>query len=136
MFEIRRANKEELQGKIDLKDINLPNTLFIIENENILGWATYDLINNYGILKKLYINPMYTILKDALIRSVLNMMDYLNVDYFLLENDDETLYRKIGFKNLKTNNIFHVNSNKYLYISIEEFFNSSCQCKCSCDKIN
>ena len=132
MLEIRRAKKEELQGKINVNKFDLPNTLFILENGNVLGWATYDLIDNYGMLKEMQINPLYSILKDALLRSILNMMDYLKVKYFILKNDNnETIYRKIGFKNLETNNIFNLDANKYLYISIDEFFSSSCQCSCS-----
>jgi hypothetical protein len=129
MLEIRRANKEELQNKLNLNNFNLHNTLFILENGNILGWGSYELFDNYGKLKKIHIENGYEILKDGLLRSLLNMMDYFNVNYFVMKNDsDEKLYCRIGFKKLEEYSKFGLDKDNYLYIDIKKFFNSSCQC--------
>lgn len=131
MLEIRKVTSEELQGKVDFSSIDLNNTIFILENDNVLGYASYELFDTYGMLKEIHLTEGNEILKDGLIRSVLNMMDFLKINYFVLENDvDEKLYRRIGFKDLEENNIFELDKDKYLYINISEFFNSSCQCSC------
>lgn len=125
MLEIRRASENELKDKIDISNFNLDNTLFILEKGNVLGYASFEIKDFYGKLIKLEVEDK--LLKDGLMRSVINAMDYRGIEYFVAEkNEDEGIYKLIGFKDVGKDNIFHLEAGKYIYMIVKELFEHKC----------
>ncbi len=126
MLEIRRASADEVQDKVDISNFDLNNTLFILEKGNVLGYASFEIKDFYGQLIKLEVEE--ELLKDGLMRSVINAMDFQGIEYFVAEKDEnEGIYKMIGFKDVESDNIFDLEEGRYIYMVVKELFEHKCQ---------
>lgn len=132
MLEIKVLKDDELLSKNDLfnKNYDLENTMFILENNNIVGYLEFEKNNLYYMVKNIKTKDDDYLLKDGLIKSMINYIDLKGVLTLIIEKDNnEEIIKNLKFKDLQINNLYEINEfNKYSYINAVEFFSSSCNC--------
>ncbi|WXR61818.1 hypothetical protein WG909_00990 [Peptostreptococcaceae bacterium AGR-M142] len=132
MLEIKVLKDDELLSKNDLfnKNYDLENTMFILENNNIVGYLEFEKNNLYYMVKNIKTKDDDYLLKDGLIKSMINYIDLKGVLTLIIEKDNnEEIIKNLKFKDLQVNNLYEINEfNKYSYINAVEFFSSSCNC--------
>ncbi len=116
---------------VDFENIK-EDFLVVYEKNKILGLGGYKKIENVGILNYLRIleKNMELVLKDGLIKALLNLADLNKIKVFLVKKeDDEMFYKKIGFNALESRDfILNISlQEKYLYIKLADFFNHPCK---------
>ncbi|WFD12146.1 hypothetical protein [Tepidibacter hydrothermalis] len=109
------------------------NILCAYENEKLLGFAGYEIKNNVAFLSTINIldKTLEGVLKDGLIKSLLNMADLNGINIFMVKKCDPiNFYRNIGFKELENRDFLleiDINENEYLYLKLADFFKNPCK---------
>lgn len=123
-----------LQDKIDMDELlkKHPNSSIFActEDEDILGICIYEIegkICKVNFLKMFDDSPL---LKDGLIRSLINFVDLKGIEYIVVKNEgEESFYCKIGFNPLFFR-YFMIDlkgeESNYLFLDIKEFFTKGC----------
>lgn len=130
--DIESIQKNLQKTGVDIKNLE-DNFLVVYENDSILGFGGYDILENIAALKVLTITEksMESILKDGLIKSLLNLADLNKLKIFIIKKDnDEKFYKNIGFKELENRDFIlnlDLNYKEYIYINIDDFFNNPCK---------
>lgn len=130
--DIEMIQKKLEETNSDIKNLE-DNFLVVYENDSILGFGGYDVIESMAILKLLTITEksMELILKDGLIKALLNLADLSKIKIFIIKKDtDEKFYKNIGFKELENKDFIlniEMDDKKYIYINIDDFFNNPCK---------
>ncbi|SHJ80039.1 hypothetical protein [Tepidibacter formicigenes] len=120
------------EKNIDIKNIK-ENYLAVYDKDNILGFGGYDLLNNIAVLKVIDIfdKNMENILKDGLIKSLLNLADINGIRIFMIKKDKNiSFYKNIGFVELDNRDFIlnlDINEEEYIYINLLEFFKNPCK---------
>ncbi|KXZ39887.1 hypothetical protein SAMN05661008_00891 [Alkalithermobacter thermoalcaliphilus JW-YL-7 = DSM 7308] len=140
MLKIVKVNEKDIDKlntllKKSIETDMLDSSLVIYDNEEILGYASYKQKGNIAYLNDFFIfnETMNNILKDGLIKSLLNLADINGIKLFLVEkNEDELFLKKIGFKDLSESELIldkDIQINKYLCAILPDFFDSACHSK-------
>ncbi|MEJ8555456.1 GNAT family N-acetyltransferase [Tepidibacter sp. Z1-5] len=131
--------KSEIRIKSILDEENVDyskikqNILCAYENEKLLGFAGYEIKNNIAFLSTINIfdKTLEMVLKDGLIKSLLNMADLNGINIFMVKKYDQiNFYRNIGFKELDNRDFLlgiDINKNEYLYLKLADFFKNPCK---------
>ena len=131
--DIAHLEKMLTEDKVVINDMT-DNFLVVYENNRILGYGGYDI---YGKICKMNIlkildRDLDIVMRDGLIKSLLNLADLSNLNFFILKKDEnESLYKNIGFTDLTRAEFkvdFEINKEEYLYINIDNFFSHPCKC--------
>ncbi|SHH50187.1 GNAT family N-acetyltransferase [Tepidibacter thalassicus] len=133
---IKDRDLEKFENILKEKNINTitkDNFLVVYEENDILGFGGYELLDNIAVLKiiDIFDKGMDSILRDGLIKSLLNLADINGIRIFMVKKDENvSFYKNIGFKDLKNRDFIlnlDVNEDEYLYINILEFFTNPCR---------
>ncbi|OPJ57211.1 GNAT family N-acetyltransferase [Alkalithermobacter paradoxus] len=140
MLKITRINKEDksvvesiLNRELDTQSLH--NLLAIYDDKNILGCASYKTEDGIAYLKDFIVLDKTSegILKDGLIKSLLNLADLNGIKLFLIKKDiNEKFFKKIGFMDLSEREFIvseNLKDEEYIYAILPDFFNTACHSK-------
>ncbi|WP_248476587.1 hypothetical protein [Tepidibacter aestuarii] len=131
--------KSEIRIKSILEKENLDyskikqNILCSYENEELLGFAGYEIKNNIAFLSTINIfdKTLEMVLKDGLIKSLLNMADINGIKIFMVKECGQmNFYKNIGFDKLYNRDFLldiDIDENEYSYIKLADFFENPCR---------
>ncbi|WP_099189268.1 GNAT family N-acetyltransferase [Tepidibacter mesophilus] len=130
-------NEIKIRSILDKENIDYEkikqNILCAYENGELLGFAGYEIKENIAFLSTINIfdKSLDMVLKDGLIKALLNMADINGINIFIVKKCDEiNFYKNIGFNNLNNEEVlFDVDENEYLYLKIADFFKNPCKNK-------
>lgn len=132
MLEIKVLKNDELLKKNNLfnKEYDLENTMFILENNDIVGYLEFEKNTLYYMIKDIKTKQDDYLLKDGLVKSMINYIDLKGVLTLIIKKaDNEEIIKNLKFKDLQNDNLYGINEfDKYSYINAVEFFSSSCNC--------
>jgi len=109
------------------------NILCAYEKEKLLGFAGYKIKSNIAFLSTINIfdNTLESVLKDGLIKSLLNRADLNGINIFMVKKHNEiNFYKNIGFNELDNRDFLleiDINENEYLYLKLADFFKNPCK---------
>ena len=109
------------------------NILCSYENEKLLGFAGYEIKSNIAFLSTINIfdKTLEMVLKDGLIKSLLNMADINGINIFMVKKCNTiNFYNNIGFNELDNRDFLlgiDINENEYLYLKLADFFKNPCK---------
>lgn len=109
------------------------NILCAYEKEKLLGFAGYKIESNIAFLSTINIfdNTLELVLKDGLIKSLLNRADLNGINIFMVKKYNAiNFYKNIGFNELDNRDFLleiDINENEYLYLKLADFFKNPCK---------
>jgi N-acetylglutamate synthase-like GNAT family acetyltransferase len=134
MYEKSEINIKSILDKEDIDYSKIKqNILCAYENNQLLGFAGYEIKNNMAFLKTINVidKTLGMVLKDGLIKSLLNMADINGINIFMVKKYDEmSFYKNIGFNDLNNRDFLldiNIDENEYLYIKLTDFFKNPCK---------
>jgi len=122
-------NNKLLRPLVTVPPIGEKFGVVIDEEGNIRGGATGYTENEKAVIQKIIVeNTSQTqnaLLKEALIRSVIYILERHGVKKIFIDKSEEEICRKIGFEDWEEEN----KGASILYIDTEKFFENPCCCR-------
>ncbi len=134
---IYKKSEVKIKSILDKENVDYSkieqNILGAYENEELLGFGGYEIKNSIAFLSTINVfdKNIELVLKDGLIKSLLNMADINGINIFMVKKWDQIdFYKRIGFNELSNKDFLldiDMNENEYLYIKLAEFFKNPCK---------